>query len=98
MTLQMNVGESMALVSKQLASKMFKEVALVDSLPPYTDGYRPDVEAVVEPEILFFYGDVTGTASGHIEAVVKMRITAYDLAGKILWQDEAVGKGAERTG
>ena len=93
MTLQMNVGESVALVSKQMASKMFNEAALVDSLPPYTDGYRPDVEAVVEPEILFFHGDATGTASGHIEAVVKMRITAYDLAGKILWQDEAVGKG-----
>ena len=92
MTLQMNVGESVALVSRQLAAKMFKEVTLVDSLPPYTDGYRPDVEAVVEPEILYFDGDATGTVSGHIEAVVKMRITTYDLAGKILWQDEAVGK------
>ena len=98
MTLKMNVGESVALVSRQLASKIFKEVSLVDSLPPYTDGYRPDVEAVVEPEILYFYGDATGTASGHIEAVVKMRITAYNLAGKVVWQDEAVGKGQERTG
>ena len=92
MTLQMNVGETVALVSRQMAAKMFKEVALVDSLPPYTDGYRPDVEAVVEPEILYFDGDATGAVSGHIEAVVRMRITTYDLAGKILWQDEAVGK------
>jgi tetratricopeptide (TPR) repeat protein len=30
--------------------------------------------------------------SGHVEAAVRMRITAYDLAGKIVWQDEAAGE------
>jgi hypothetical protein len=91
-TFQTNVGEHVTLMCKQLASKMFKDVIFVDSLPPYSDRYRPDVEAVVEPEILYFYGNAIGTASGRIEAAVKIRITAYDLAGKILWQDEAVGE------
>lgn len=92
MNLQMNVGESVTLISRQLAATISKDVIVVDSVPPYTDRYRPDVEAVVEPEILYFEGDVVGTVSGHVEAAVKMRISIYDLAGKILWQDETVGK------
>jgi tetratricopeptide (TPR) repeat protein len=90
--LHMNVGDHVTTIAKQLASKMFKEVVLVDSLPPYTEQYKPDVEAVVEPEVLYFYGNAIGTVSGYIEAAVRMRITAYDLAGKIVWQDEAAGE------
>ena len=97
----MNVGEYVTLISKQMASQMFKDVISVDSLPPYTDRYRPDVEAVLEPEILYFHGNAIGTVSGHVEAAVRMRITAYDLAGKIVWQDEAAGEsrsGASLSG
>jgi tetratricopeptide (TPR) repeat protein len=95
--LHMNVGEHVTPISKQLAAKMFRDVILVDSLPPYTGQYRPDVDAVVEPEILYFYGNAIGTASGHIEAAAKMRITVYDPAGKIVWQDEALGENRSTT-
>jgi tetratricopeptide (TPR) repeat protein len=96
-TLQMKVGEYVTPISRQLASKMFKDFISVDSLPPYTGQDRPDVEAVVEPEILYFYGNAIGTRPGNIEASIKMRITTYDLAGKIVWQDEAVGESQSDT-
>jgi tetratricopeptide (TPR) repeat protein len=95
--LHMNVGEHVTPISKQLAAKMFRDVIFVDSLPPYTGQYKPDVDAVVEPEILYFDGNAIRTASGHIEAAAKMRVTVYDPAGKIVWQDEALGESRSGT-
>ncbi|MBL1263465.1 tetratricopeptide repeat protein [Candidatus Methylomicrobium oryzae] len=92
MTFQMRAGEYLPLISMKMASTMFDGVILVNSLPPYNDSYRPDVEAVIRPEILFCYGNAIGTFSGYIEAKVKLRITAYDLDGNTVWQDEATAE------
>lgn len=92
MTFQMNIGEYVVPISRQMVSAIFEDVTFVDSLPPYKDYYSPDVEAVVEPEIIYCYGNAVGTISGHIEAELKMRITAYDLSGRILWRDETTGE------
>lgn len=96
MTFQMNVGEYLPPISMQMAAAMFEDVVSVDSPPPYNEGYKPDVEAVVVPEILYCYGNAVGTLSGYIEGKAKIRITAYDLGGKILWQDEAMGESRSR--
>jgi tetratricopeptide (TPR) repeat protein len=96
MTFQMNVGEYIVPISKQMVSSMFEEVVFVDSLPPYKGVYKPDVEAVIEPEILYCYGNAIGTITGYIEAKVKMRITAYDLSGRVLWNDEAMGESRSK--
>lgn len=92
MTFQMNVGEYLVPISQQMVSAIFEEAIFVDALPPYKDFYKPDVEAVALPEIIYCYGNAIGTLSGYIEAKIKMRITAFDLSGKVLWQDEAVGE------
>ena len=96
MTFQMNVGEYLPPIGLEMASVMFKDVVPVNSLPPYSGNYKPDVEAVVEPEILYCYGDAVGTLSGYIEGRAKIRITAYDLSGKVLWQDEAMGSSRSK--
>lgn len=92
MTFQMNVGEYLPPISLQMASAMFEDAVTVNSLPPYNDKYKPDVEAVVVPEILYCYGNAVGTLSGYIEGKAKIKITAYDLGGKVLWHDEAMGE------
>lgn len=96
MIFQMNVGEYLPLIGLQMGSAMFEEVIPVHSLPPYSGNYRPDVEAVVEPEILYVYGNAVGTLSGYIETKVKIRVTAYDLSGRIVWQHEALGESRGR--
>lgn len=96
MTFQMKAGEYVPLIGLRMASTMFENVIPVNSLPPYGGNYRPDVEAVVEPEVLYSYGNAVGTLSGYIEGKVKIRITAYDLDGKIRWQDEAFGDSRSR--
>ncbi len=92
MTFQMNIGNYVVPISKQMISAIFEEVQFVDSLPPYTGAYRPDVEAVVKSEIIYSYGNAIGTVNGYIEAKVKMRVTGYDLSGNIIWFDEALGE------
>jgi tetratricopeptide (TPR) repeat protein len=92
LTFQMNVGEYLPPIALQMASSMFEEVTPVNSLPPYNKGYKPDVEAVVVPEILYCYGNAVGTLSGYIEGKALIRITAYDLSGRVLWQDKAMGE------
>lgn len=96
MTFQMNVGEYLPPIGLQMASSMFEDVIPVTSLPPYNNGYKPDIEAVVVPEILYCYGNAVGTLSGYIEGKALIRITAYDLGGKVLWQDEAMGESRSR--
>ncbi len=91
-TFQMRVGDYLLPIAMIMGSTMFDDVKLVNSLPPYEDSYRPDVEAVIRPEILFFYGNTVGAFSRYIKAKTKLRITAYDLGGNILWQDEAIGE------
>lgn len=92
MIFYMTVGEYVFSISKLMALEMFEEVIYVDSLPPFTDSYMPDVDAVVKPEILCCYGNAIGTLSGNIEVEISFRVIAYDLCGKILWQNIAVGK------
>jgi hypothetical protein len=92
MIFYMTVGEYVFSISKSMALEMFEEVIYVDSLPPFTDSYMPDVDAVVKPEILCCYGNAIGTLSGNIEVEISFRVIAYDLCGKILWEDIAVGK------
>lgn len=96
LTFQMNVGEYLPPISVQMASALFEDITVVNSLPPYTDDYKPDVEAVVVPEILYAYGNAVGTLSGYIDGKVMIRITAYDLSGSILWQDETLGESRSR--
>jgi len=96
MIFQMNIGEYLPLIGLQMGSAMFEEVIPVHSLPPYSGNYRPDVEAVVEPEILYVYGNAVGILSGYIETKVKIRVTAYDLSGRIVWQHEALGESRSR--
>jgi tetratricopeptide (TPR) repeat protein len=91
-TFMMNIGESLSPILTQMGSAITsKDVVMVDSLPPYSHDYRPDVDAVIEPEIVYCYGNVTGTVTGHIDAKVIMRMTVYDIDGDVLWQDEATG-------
>ncbi len=92
MTFQMDAGRYIEPISMKIISAIFSDVTIVNQLPPYNGDYTPDVEAVVKPEIVYCYGDAVGTISGFIEARFKMRITAYDLRGEILWQDEQMGE------
>ncbi len=91
-TFRMKVGEYLPIVATSMASAIFDDAILVNSLPPYNESYRPDVEAVIRPEILSCYANAVGDLSGYIKAKIKLRITAYDLDGNTLWQDEAVGE------
>jgi tetratricopeptide (TPR) repeat protein len=91
---QMEVGKYLVPITMQMAGAMFDEAVEVNSLPPYVGGYRPDVEAVIEPEILYAFGNAVGTFSGKIEARVKFRVKAYDLSGKVIWQGEALGESS----
>lgn len=93
---QMNIGEYLPPIGLQMGAAMFDEVIPVHTLPPYGGNYRPDVEAVVEPEILYCYGNAVGTLSGYIETKVKIRVTAYDLSGRIIWRHEALGENRSR--
>jgi tetratricopeptide (TPR) repeat protein len=96
MTFQMKAGEYLTPISLQMTSAMFEDVMMVDSLPPYNSSYKPDVEGVIVPEILYSYGDAIGTLSGYIEAKIIIRINAYDLGGNIVWKDEAFGESRSR--
>jgi hypothetical protein len=92
MPFKMRVGDYLIPTAMTLGATLFNNVTFVDSLPPYDDGYKPDVEAVIKPEILSYYGNFVGSFSGYVEAKIKLRITIYDLGGNILWQDEALGE------
>lgn len=89
---QMETGRNIRPVVMTMASAMFDNAIEVDSLPPYTGGYRPDVEVVIEPELTYTYGATSGVMSGQLTAVVKLRVKAYDLSGRIIWQGEALGE------
>ncbi len=91
-TFRMHVGDSIAAILPQMTSAMILgDVVEVKSLPPYDDNYRPDVDAVIEPDILYAYGNVEGTVAGRVDAKMMMRTTLYDLDGRVLWQDTATG-------
>lgn len=89
---QMKVGQYLPQIAMTMGAAMFDDVVSVNSLPPYDDSYRPDVEAVIRPEILFCYGNTVGAFAGYIQAKIKLRITVYGLDGNMLWQDEAIGE------
>jgi len=89
---QMKVGQYLPQIAMTMGSAMFDDVVWVDSLPPYDDNYRPDVEAVIKPEILFCYGNTVGVFAGYQQAKIKLRVTVYGLDGNSLWQDEAIGE------
>ncbi len=92
MTFRMPIGDSLAAIVPQMTSAMISEdVVVVKSLPPYDDNYRPDVDFVIEPDILYAYGNVAGTVTGRVDAKIMMRTTLYDLDGRVLWQDAATG-------
>jgi tetratricopeptide (TPR) repeat protein len=88
----MDVGKYFVPIGMQMASALFDEAMEVSSLPPYMGAYKPDVEAVIEPEILYAYGDAIGTLAGHVEAKVRVRVKGYDLSGKVVWEGEALGE------
>lgn len=92
MTFQMESGKYLEPISMQMISAMFDEAVEVNSLPPYIGQYTPDVDAVIQPELLYVYGNAKGTLSGQIEAKVRSRVRAYDLSGRIVWQGEAMGE------
>ncbi|MGZ5052351.1 MAG: tetratricopeptide repeat protein [Methylobacter sp.] len=90
---QMKIGEHLPRIAMTMASTLFGDVTPVDRLPPYDENYRPDVEAVIRPEILFCYGNTVGAFEADAEAKIKLRVAVYDLGGNALWQDEAIGGG-----
>jgi hypothetical protein len=94
MNFRMEIGKYLVPIAMQMAGAMFDEAVEIDSLPPYMGDYRPDVEAIVEPEILYACGNAAGAFSGRVEAKVKLRIKAYDLSGKAIWQGEALGESS----
>jgi len=89
---QMKVGQYLPKIAMTMGSAMFDDVVSVNALPPYGKSYRPDVEAVIKPEILFCYGNTVGVLGGYLQAKIKLRVTVYGLDGNILWQDEAIGE------
>jgi tetratricopeptide (TPR) repeat protein len=92
MGFQMDVGKHLVLIAMAMAGKMFDQAVEVNSPPPYMGGYRPDIEAVMEPEILYAYGNVRGAFAGQVEAKIKFRVKVYDLSGKVIWQGDALGE------
>ncbi|GKT09129.1 hypothetical protein [Desulforhabdus sp. TSK] len=92
MVFQMEVGKYMVPIAMQMISSLFDEAVEVNSLPPYMGNYQPDVEAVIEPEILYAYGNAIGTLSGEVEAKVRFRIKGYDLSGNVVWEGNALGE------
>ena len=92
MTFQMEVGKYFVPIGTQMAEAMFDKVILVDSLPPYRGSYKPDVEGVLEPEIIYAYGDAVGTLSGNIVVKLTVRLKAYDLNGNVIWQRDVTGE------
>jgi tetratricopeptide (TPR) repeat protein len=92
MTFQMEVGKYFVPIGTQMAEAMFNKVILVDSLPPYRGSYKPDVEGVLEPEIIYAYGDAIGTLSGNIVVKLTVRLRAYDLNGNVIWQRDVTGE------
>ncbi len=96
MTFFMQAGDFLHSISKVMSEQMFEEVVYVNSLPPYDDSYRPEVEAVVTPELLYCYGDAVGTTSGYIIANAVSQVTAYDLSGNVVWQNRA--SGSQKSG
>ncbi len=93
----MNVGEYLVPISRQMVGSLFQDAVYVSQAPPYLGANKPDVEAVVVPEVLYCYGNAIGIASGTIEAAITLRITAYDLSGRVLWQDERTGTSQSGT-
>jgi tetratricopeptide (TPR) repeat protein len=91
---QMEVGRNLVPVVMTMATAMFDNAVEVESLPPYVGSYRPDIEVVIEPEILYASGNIvtTGFLSGQVVATLKLRLKAYDLSGRVIWQGEAVGE------
>jgi tetratricopeptide (TPR) repeat protein len=93
------IGKSLVPVSMQMATAMFDAAKEVNSLPPYPAAEAPDVEAVLEPEIIYADASAEGTVSGQVEVKVKLRMKAYDLSGKVIWVGEGFGsKRSEQLG
>jgi tetratricopeptide (TPR) repeat protein len=97
MLFRMNVGEYLVPISRQMVGSLFQDAVYVSKAPPYYGTNKPDVEAVVVPEVLYCYGNAVGIASGVIEAAITIRITAYDLSGNVVWQDERTGTSQSST-
>jgi tetratricopeptide (TPR) repeat protein len=96
-TLQMTVGEYVSSIAMTVGSALFDEVIPVNTLPPYDDNDKPDIQAVIKPEILFYDANVVGDFSESIRAKTKLRMTVYDLGGNIIWQDEAIAESRSRN-
>jgi len=96
MTFRMEVGKYLVPISKEMIAALFEEVVEVTSLPPYVGDYRPSVEAVVEPQIIYAYGNAVGTVSGYVESTVLFRINGYDLSGEFIWKGEALGQSRSK--
>ncbi|MCE5334407.1 MAG: hypothetical protein LLG06_07425 [Desulfobacteraceae bacterium] len=91
--IKIDVGRSISPVCMTMASAIFDSAVEVQSLPPYVGGQQsPDVEVVLEPEILYVSCNASGVLSGQITAAIKLRMKAYDLSGRIIWQGEAIGE------
>ncbi|OPY74627.1 MAG: hypothetical protein A4E65_03803 [Syntrophorhabdus sp. PtaU1.Bin153] len=94
--IQINIGKQLAGVSRLMSSSLFHDTLIVEALPPLAGNYGDDVRAVVKPEITYFgvsTTDMNDDFAGSVKAMVRMRVTIYDLDGKVLWRDEAWGEG-----
>jgi hypothetical protein len=94
--IQINIGEQLVAVSRQMSSTLFHDAVFVEALPPLAGDYGDDIRAVVRPEITYFGVSATDAktdSAGPVKAMVRMRVTIYDLDGKMLWRDEAWGEG-----
>lgn len=95
-TFYMNVGEYITEIGKEMGGVMFDKSILIDRLPPYNFAEKPLVDAVVEPDIIYVYGNAIGNLSGYIDTSIKFRVKAYDLSGKEIWA--GVGNGTNKSG
>lgn len=90
---RMPVGRNVAPLAMLAASALFDEAVEVHGRPPYTTSYQPDVQAVVEVELLSVHLEAVGTLAGHIEAQIGLRLKVINLRGDVLWNHDAWGEG-----
>jgi len=91
MIFKMQVGKYIDEIGNEFAKSMFTNHIVVNELPPYLGTYRPNCEFVVVPEVLNAHGDAPGLTHGTIRSFIRLRISAYDLNGDLVWQREEIG-------
>lgn len=88
---ELDLGKCIAPMAMQIARAMCRDAVIVDLLPPYHGNNSPEVDAVMEPELLYYHSAAESGFRGPIETTVGMRVKIYDLGGSAIWAEEALG-------